>query len=152
MTALEPSSYRNGKFIDLISLCDMFQKTFFLGHSNTFLYNLPTFYHVDQIQFITERIIGPYPVMVTQSNGKSVPVVQAYKHTKYLGHLNLTFNDNDTLKESNGNPIILKQELPQGKHFQQTKIKYLGLSGHRVLQELIESLIFPFILCTKLVL
>lgn len=61
--------------------------------------------------------------MVDQSSGtKRVPVVQAYKYTKYLGHLNLTFDDNDKLFESNGNPIILSQELPQGKHFQKTKL------------------------------
>ena len=54
--------------------------------------------------------------MVTQSNGKSVPVVQAYKHTKYLGHLNLNFDDNDKLNESNdmGNPILLDHTHPQG--------------------------------------
>ena len=54
--------------------------------------------------------------MVTQSNGKRVPVVQAYKHTKYLGHLNLTFDDNDKLNESYdmGNPILLDHTHSQG--------------------------------------
>lgn len=89
--------------------------------------------------------------MVDQCSGtKRVPVVQAYTCTKYLGHLNLTFDDNDKLLESNGNPIILSQELPQGKHFQQTKFSTKELfSGHRALQEFIEALIFTFRLCTK---
>ena len=57
--------------------------------------------------------------MVNQdSDTKKVPVVQAYKHTKYLGHLNLKFDDNDKLIESNDmdNPILLDHTHPQGKN------------------------------------
>lgn len=52
------------------------------GHTNTFLYN-------GQSPSI-ENIQGPYPVVITQANGKKVPVVQAYAYTKYMGVLQLT--------------------------------------------------------------
>ena len=53
--------------------------------------------------------------MVTQSGGKQVPVVQAFAYTKYLGHLDLTFDDNGNLNDFNGNPILLSQSFPEGK-------------------------------------
>ena len=77
------------------------------GHSNTFLYNGP--------QPSSEKIVGPYATEIQQENGKIVPVVQAYAHTKYLGHLVLTFDQNGNLTRFDGNPIILSQNLPQGK-------------------------------------
>lgn len=51
------------------------------GHSHTFLYTGP--------QPDIDSPLGPYPTMVQQSNGKEVPVVQAYAYTKYLGSLDL---------------------------------------------------------------
>lgn len=51
------------------------------GHDNTFLWNGP--------QPDLEIPLGPYPVIVQQSSGRNVPVVQAYSLTKYLGYLNL---------------------------------------------------------------
>lgn len=77
------------------------------GHSNTFLYN--------GVKPSNDEKVGPYPTMIEQTSGKKVPVVQAYMCTKYLGHLNLTFDDNGNLKHYNGNPILLDQSFPQGK-------------------------------------
>ena len=53
--------------------------------------------------------------MVTQTGGKQVPVVQAFAYTKYLGHLNLTFDDNGNLTNFGGNPILLSQNFTEGK-------------------------------------
>ena len=61
------------------------------------------------------QILGPYPTIIEQKSGKKVPVVQAYAYTKYLGHLNLTFDDNGNLEQYNGNSILLDQSFPQGK-------------------------------------
>ena len=77
------------------------------GHSHTFLYN-------GTKPSKPEEIIGNYPTEIKQSNGKIVPVVQAYAYTKYLGHLILTFDEDGNLKRSHGNPILLTQDLPQG--------------------------------------
>lgn len=57
---------------------------------------------------------GLYPTIITQDSGKQVPVVQAYKHTKYLGYLELDFDDSGNLLSWNGQPILLSGDLPQG--------------------------------------
>ncbi|MCV6585995.1 MAG: 5'-nucleotidase/apyrase family protein, partial [Marinibacterium sp.] len=60
------------------------------GHSHTLLSNT------------AERAEGPYPVMVGD-----VPVAQAYAYTKYLGMLELTFDDDGNLTAVSGEPVLL---------------------------------------------
>ncbi|WP_417525681.1 bifunctional metallophosphatase/5'-nucleotidase [Marinovum sp.] len=60
------------------------------GHSNTYLAN------------DDENADGPYPTVV---NG--VQIVQAYAYGKYLGELNVTFDDEGTVTEASGNPIVM---------------------------------------------
>ncbi|MCF1710457.1 5'-nucleotidase/apyrase family protein [Tabrizicola sp. J26] len=50
---------------------------------------------------------GPYPTMVKGPEGTDVPVVQAYAYSKYLGHLELTFDDDGKLISAKGGPILL---------------------------------------------
>ena len=59
------------------------------GHSHTFLYTgtPPS----------VERVQGEYPTYVVQDTGRVVPVVQAYCYTKYIGHLQLQFDDQGEL-------------------------------------------------------
>ncbi len=49
-----------------------------------------------------EGAVGPYPTMV---NG--VAIVQAAAYGKYLGELNVTFDDDGTLIEATGAPILI---------------------------------------------
>jgi 5'-nucleotidase len=60
------------------------------GHSNTFLSNTD------------ENADGPYP---TVTNG--VQIVQAYAYGKYLGELNVTFDDEGNVIEAVGEPLIV---------------------------------------------
>ena len=60
------------------------------GHSNTLLSN------------VQERAVGPYPVMVGDT-----AVVQAYAYGKFLGELNVTFDDAGTIISATGEPIII---------------------------------------------
>ncbi|WP_323767383.1 bifunctional metallophosphatase/5'-nucleotidase [Marinovum sp.] len=60
------------------------------GHSNTLLAN------------DDDNADGPYPTVV---NG--VQIVQAYAYGKYLGELNVTFDDAGTVTEASGNPILV---------------------------------------------
>ena len=60
------------------------------GHSNTYLSN------------VSDRAVGPYPTMV---NG--VPIVQAYAYGKFLGELNVTFDEAGNLVEAVGEPLIM---------------------------------------------
>lgn len=54
-----------------------------------------------------------YPTWITQASGKRVPVVQAFWFTKYLGHLQLEFDDKGDLISASGAPILLDGSIPQ---------------------------------------
>lgn len=56
------------------------------GHTHSFLY---TGTPPDE----TDTPIGPYPTVVVQKSGKQVPIVQAYKFSKYLGKLQLSVSN-----------------------------------------------------------
>lgn len=60
------------------------------GHSNTLLSNT------------NERAQGPYPTMVGNT-----AIVQAYAYGKYLGELNVTFDDAGNITEAKGEPILI---------------------------------------------
>lgn len=67
---------------------------------------------------------GEYPTLVTQSNGKVVPVVQVYAFTKYLGYLNLEFNEQGELIKFSGEPILLDGSVPQDEEILKLLKKY----------------------------
>lgn len=52
-------------------------------------------------------------IVTQEKSGKRVPVVQAYAFTKYLGHLELTFDDDGNLIEIDGTPILLDASVPR---------------------------------------
>ena len=60
------------------------------GHSNTLLSNT------------NEKAAGPYPTMVGDT-----AVVQAYAYGKYLGELNVVFDDAGKLISASGEPILI---------------------------------------------
>ncbi len=60
------------------------------GHTNTYLSNT------------SDRAEGPYPTMV---NG--VAIVTAYAYGKFLGELNVTFDDAGKIVEAKGEPLIM---------------------------------------------
>lgn len=60
------------------------------GHTNTLLSNT------------SDRAEGPYPTMVGDT-----AIVSAYAYGKFLGELNVTFNDEGVITEAVGEPIIM---------------------------------------------
>lgn len=60
------------------------------GHTNTFLSNT------------SDRAEGPYPTMVGQT-----AIVSAYAYGKFLGELNVTFDDDGNITEAKGEPLIM---------------------------------------------
>lgn len=60
------------------------------GHSNTYLSN------------VSDRAVGPYPTMVGDT-----AIVQAYAYGKFLGELNVTFDDAGALIEAVGEPLVM---------------------------------------------
>lgn len=66
------------------------------GHTNTLLSNTD------------EKAAGPYPTMVGDT-----AVVQAYAYGKYLGELNVTFNDAGEVISATGDPIQVNSEVAE---------------------------------------
>uniref|UniRef100_A0A8D0H4L0 Snake venom 5'-nucleotidase n=1 Tax=Sphenodon punctatus TaxID=8508 RepID=A0A8D0H4L0_SPHPU len=75
------------------------------GHTNTFLYTgTPPSNEVPE---------GKYPFIVKSDDGREVPVVQAYAFGKYLGYLNVVFNNEGNVISASGNPILLNSSIPE---------------------------------------
>ena len=66
------------------------------GHSNTLLSNT------------NERAAGAYPTMVGDT-----AIVQAYAYGKFLGELNVTFNDAGEIVEAVGEPILIDGQVAE---------------------------------------
>ena len=66
------------------------------GHSHTLLSNTD------------EGAAGSYPTVVND-----VPIVQAYAYSKYLGELNVTFDDDGNVLSAEGDPIILDASVAE---------------------------------------
>ncbi len=64
------------------------------GHSNTYLSN------------VSDKAEGPYPTMVGDT-----ALVAAFAYGKFLGELNLTFDDNGIITEAFGEPIIMDAKV-----------------------------------------
>lgn len=69
------------------------------GHSHTLLHNS------------AEGAAGPYPTWVDNPDGYRVPVVQAASYSRYLGDLQVTFDDNGIVTAATGEPILLDNSI-----------------------------------------
>lgn len=71
------------------------------GHTNTLLSNT------------VEGAEGPYPTLVDNPGGYQVPVVQAASYSKYLGELNIVFDDNGMVTEATGDVHLIDASVAQ---------------------------------------
>ena len=81
------------------------------GHSNTFLYHGTP----PKARGAIEKPEETYPYIVRNNNGQDVPVVSAYKYSKYLGYLKLQVKDKKLIPMEGSNPILLDKTYKQGK-------------------------------------
>lgn len=65
------------------------------GHTNTLLGDM-------------DKAEGPYPTMVNNT-----AIVSAYAYGKFLGELNVTFDDDGNLTEASGQPILINGEVAE---------------------------------------
>jgi len=76
----------------------------------------------------------PCLTLIKQKNGKLVPVVRVGGFTKYLGQMNLTFNDLGELTSFDGNPILLHQNFTEvctkDKWYSNCNNKFWRISNH----------------------
>ncbi|XP_054719341.1 LOW QUALITY PROTEIN: snake venom 5'-nucleotidase-like [Uloborus diversus] len=75
------------------------------GHTNTFLYSgePPS----------NEETQGPYPLVVERENGSVALVVQDFAFGKFLGHLQVQFDDEGRIVRWGGNPILMDSSVPE---------------------------------------
>ena len=75
------------------------------GHSHTLLSNTD------------ENAASPYPTMVTNPSGVAVPIVQAYAYSKYVGEIQVTFDDEGKVISAQGDPHLLDASVPPDEAF-----------------------------------
>ena len=71
------------------------------GHSNTLLSNTQ------------ERAVGPYPTWVNGPDGGKTAIVQAYAYGKFLGELNVTWDDAGQVASAVGEPIVMDSAVAE---------------------------------------
>ena len=78
------------------------------GHTNTFLYT-------GEKPPSKEKPEGPYPVVFDHGQEGKTLVVQAFAYGKYLGKLDVTFDENGVITSYGGNPILLDHSVQEGE-------------------------------------
>lgn len=63
-----------------------------------------------------EQPQGPYPFIVTREDGSQALVVQDFAFGKYMGHLEVQFDDDGKLTSWRGNPVLLDATVEEGTH------------------------------------
>ena len=84
------------------------------GHSHSYLYSGKNFPSIEKPE-------GPYPTIFEhaiktssyENNGTTL-IVQAFAYGKYIGILNLTFNDAGQIVKYTGEPILMSHNIPGG--------------------------------------
>ena len=94
------------------------------GGSNTLLSNT------------AENADGPYPIWVNTPNGGRTAVVQAYAYGKYLGRLNVTFDDQGIVQSAIGEPILLDHSISEDEKVK-ARIAELAVPLAELLEEVI---------------
>lgn len=78
------------------------------GHSNTFLFSGPSLPS-------NEVPEGEYPTVIKHpDSGEQTLVVQAFAYGKYLGKLDLIFDENGRVASYQGAPIFLDSSFKEG--------------------------------------
>ncbi len=60
----------------------------------------------------TADVDGPYPTVVRSASNEPVLIVQAFRHNRYLGRLDVTFDANGVPIRWNGDAILMSRYIP----------------------------------------
>lgn len=71
------------------------------GHTNTYLSN------------VDDKAEGPYPTVVNSPSGTPTLVLSAYAYGKYLGKLDVEFDEQGRVASWSGEPILLDQSVAE---------------------------------------
>jgi 5'-nucleotidase len=100
------------------------------GHSHSLLSNTD------------KSAAGPYPTMVDNPGGYKVPVVQAGSYSKYLGDLDVVFDDSGVVKSAKGDPILIDSSFKPDEAVA-ARIKELGAPIEALKQKVVGSTAGP---------
>jgi 5'-nucleotidase/UDP-sugar diphosphatase len=100
------------------------------GHSNTYLSNT------------SDKAAGPYPTWVDAPDGNKVAIVQAYAYGKYLGELNVTWDDNGAVTAATGEPIMMDGQVAEDAALK-ARITELAVPLEEVRQEVVAEAAAP---------
>lgn len=56
----------------------------------------------------------PYPTVVTRADGTKALVVQSYGFGRYMGYVNITYDDEGRIVDASGHSLMLNQSVPEG--------------------------------------
>ena len=85
------------------------------GHSHSLLLKDGTRgLNEEDVEEGVEQVIvsGPYPTEVTNLDGKTTHIVQAYRYGQYAGLVRLEYDQDENLTSLNGDPILLNRDIP----------------------------------------
>ena len=77
------------------------------GHSHTFIYTPET------APVNSDIPVGPYPTVANGTDGNPILVVTAFQWSRYLGHLDVTFDETGVATAWGGNPIFMGANVAQ---------------------------------------
>lgn len=80
------------------------------GHSHSFMFTGNNYPSVEVPE-------GDYPVVIEHNSKQKTLYVQAFAFGKYLGYLDLAFDDDGNIEAFKGEPIFLNSTTAQGKTF-----------------------------------
>jgi 5'-nucleotidase/UDP-sugar diphosphatase len=89
------------------------------GHSNSYLSN------------VSDRAVGPYPTMVNDT-----AIVQAYAYGKFLGELNVTFDDAGNVTQASGEPLTMDGTVAEDAEIV-ARVAELGLPLDEIRQKIV---------------
>ncbi|XP_053669231.1 apyrase-like [Anopheles marshallii] len=81
------------------------------GHSHSFLFPNASSKPYNKL----DKILGDYPVVVHNKNGRKILIVQAYAYGKYVGRLTTYFNAQGEVEYWDGFPVYLSNRIPQSR-------------------------------------
>lgn len=79
------------------------------GHTNTFLWSKSAGPPPSK-----EVPLGEYPTVISHRSSKTL-VVQAFAYGKYIGRLDVKFDENGDIKEYSGKPLLMDENVPEGE-------------------------------------
>ncbi|KFB46803.1 apyrase [Anopheles sinensis] len=81
------------------------------GHSHSFLFPESS----GEPRNRDDKIQADYPLVITNSNGRKILIVQAYAYGKYVGRLTTYFDADGEIKYWEGFPVYMSHQVTQNK-------------------------------------